>query len=292
MGSIAASDRDGSEKPINVLITGFAPFKRDYPVNPSWEIARSLPDWLPPLRAKTATTTSTSSPPPVEIPPVRLLTHPAPIRVNYKTVRALVPRLWDGDGDAPSSGGEKEEDKRPQIDLALHIGMAGPRLFYSIERRGHREGYKMQDVDGEYLSDRPEEEEEEDDDLPEEEDGERGGEEEGERRKKRWIWAGLPKELLSDLDVEDVLRRWRGHSPKHMDLRISEDAGRYLCDFIYFSSLAHLYKAGRRRSVLFLHVPSDASEHSVAVGRELVLQLVRAMVESEVERRRRDEVGE
>jgi pyroglutamyl-peptidase len=74
-----------------------------------------------------------------------------------------------------------------------------------------------------------------------------------------------------------------------MDLRISEDAGRYLCDFIYFSSLAHLYKTGRRRNVLFLHVPSDASEHSIEVGRELVLQLVRAMVESEVERRRRRE---
>lgn len=43
------------------------------------------------------------------------------------------------------------------------------------------------------------------------------------------------------------------------------------------------------RKVLFLHVPSDASEHSVAVGRELVLQLVRAVVESEMVRRRKAE---
>ena len=70
-----------------------------------------------------------------------------------------------------------------------------------------------------------------------------------------------------------------------MDLRISEDAGHYLCDFIYFSSLAHLYKAGEKRRVLFLHVPSDVSDHSIATGRELVLQLVRAVVESEVVRR-------
>lgn len=41
--------------------------------------------------------------------------------------------------------------------------------------------------------------------------------------------------------------------------------------------------------MLFLHVPSDASEHSVAVGRELVLQLVRAVVESEMVRRRKAE---
>lgn len=81
-----------------------------------------------------------------------------------------------------------------------------------------------------------------------------------------------------------------------MDLRISEDAGHYLCDFIYFSSLAHLYKTGRERKVLFLHVPSDASEQSVVVGRELVLQLVRAVVESEVARhgsfkREKEEAG-
>jgi pyrrolidone-carboxylate peptidase len=67
-----------------------------------------------------------------------------------------------------------------------------------------------------------------------------------------------------------------------VDLRISEDAGHYLCDFTYFSSLAYLYRMGMRRRVLFLHVPSDASEHSVALGRELVLQLVRSIVESEL----------
>jgi pyrrolidone-carboxylate peptidase len=70
-----------------------------------------------------------------------------------------------------------------------------------------------------------------------------------------------------------------------MDLRISEDAGHYLCDFIYFSSLAHLHKSGREGKVLFLHVPADASDHSVALGRELLLQLVRAAVETEVAHR-------
>jgi hypothetical protein len=36
--------------------------------------------------------------------------------------------------------------------------------------------------------------------------------------------------------------------------------------------------------VVFLHVPSDASEHSIATGRELMLQLVRSVVESEMAR--------
>ncbi|AEO53917.1 hypothetical protein MYCTH_2295856 [Thermothelomyces thermophilus ATCC 42464] len=75
---------------------------------------------------------------------------------------------------------------------------------------------------------------------------------------------------------------------RHLDLRISEDAGHYLCDFIYYSSLAHLEKAGERRRVLFLHVPSDASDHSIAVGRELLLQLVRSVAESELARREKE----
>ncbi|KAK3300876.1 uncharacterized protein B0H64DRAFT_25902 [Chaetomium fimeti] len=276
MGSVAADSSE--EQPFTVLITGFGPFKRDYPVNPSWEIVHSLPTHLPPLRAKAphhhypSSSSSSSSPPQQNqqqpaIPPVRLLVHPSPIRVNYQTVRALVPQLWDLDGGAA----------RTRIDAAIHVGMAGPRLFYSIERRGHRDGYGMPDVDGELLGD---------------EDGEGGGEgddknkdKEGGGEGKKRFWKGLPAELETALDVEDVLGRWRGHSPKHMDLRISEDAGHYLCDFIYFSSLAHLEKAGEQRKVLFLHVPSDASEHSIATGRDLLLQLVRSVVESEMAKR-------
>ena len=58
-----------------------------------------------------------------------------------------------------------------------------------------------------------------------------------------------------------------------------------MCDYIYFSSLAHLEKRGEEKRVLFLHVPSDASERSIEIGRELVLQLVRSVVESEMVRR-------
>lgn len=73
-----------------------------------------------------------------------------------------------------------------------------------------------------------------------------------------------------------------------MDLRISEDAGRYLCDFIYFSSMAHLYKQQRSRKVVFFHVPADASERHVAQGQELAMNLIRSVVESEVTRKKRE----
>ncbi|KAK6226857.1 pyroglutamyl peptidase [Colletotrichum tabaci] len=241
-----------SQDEFTVLVTGFGPFKAQYPVNPSWEIARSLPTYLPPLRAKNPKDhpSTSSSSPARPLPPVRILVHPEAIRVNYQTVRALVPQLWD-----PAT--------HPRIDAAVHIGMAGPRLFYSVERRGHRDGYAFPDVDGNRLGDE-------------------------ERRREEgdgWVWHGMPPEIETGLDLEEVLGRWRGHSPEGSDLRISEDAGHYLCDFIYFSSLSLLWKAQKHRRVTFLHVPSDASEESVARGTELTLQLIRSIAESELRRR-------
>jgi pyrrolidone-carboxylate peptidase len=103
----------------------------------------------------------------------------------------------------------------------IHIGMALGRKFYSVERRGHRDGYFMKDVNEELLAD-------------------------VERRKMggdNWIWNGLPEEILSDMNIDDIWRRWRTALPG-LDIRISEDAGKYLCDFIYYSSLAYLTRSG------------------------------------------------
>lgn len=77
-------------------------------------------------------------------------------------------------------------------------------------------------------------------------------------------------------------------SQEGMDLRISEDAGRYLCDFIYYSSLAELWKLQRPRKVVFLHVPADASHQSIEKGRELTVNLIRSIVESEMDKSREE----
>jgi len=65
-----------------------------------------------------------------------------------------------------------------------------------------------------------------------------------------------------------------------VDIRVSEDAGRYLCDFIYFSSLAYLAQKDEERPVVFLHVPVDSDEAAVETGTEVALELIRAMVQS------------
>jgi hypothetical protein len=151
------------------------PFKEQYPLNPSWAIASKLPEYLPPLRK------AAGAPSGPKLPPIRILVHPEPVRVNYQTVRRLVPDLWDLEG---RSG-------RPRIDMAIHIGMAGPQPVYQIERRGHRDGYAMKDVDGEFLRDQDRQA----------------------REGKDWIWHGMPKELETDFDLDDVLERWKKYSP-------------------------------------------------------------------------------
>ncbi|KAE8452722.1 hypothetical protein EG329_013981 [Mollisiaceae sp. DMI_Dod_QoI] len=143
--------------------------------------------------------------------------------------------------------------------------MASGRKFYSIERRAHRDGYHMRDVDNQFLND----------------------ELLHKRLGKEWIWDGLPTELLSAVDVDDVWKRWRVNlmsGGEERDVRVSEDAGRYLCDFIYYSSLAEVERRGEEKRVLFLHVPVEADEGSVRRGVEITVELIRAVVVSRMMR--------
>ncbi|CCC09390.1 hypothetical protein SMACR_05193 [Sordaria macrospora] len=321
----------GGEEEINVLITGFGPFKQEYPHNPSWEIASRLPAVLPSLRAKQPSTVK-----PPFIPRVNLYVHPKPIHVAYKTVRELVPKLWARNfadsSSAPTtaettSEEEQEAPRKSKYDFAIHIGMAGPQPRWAIERLAHRDGYALRDVDGEFLRDK-------DNQLRDD-----------------WVWKGCPTELRTDLDLDVILKKWRGYAPPEFQqssshgtdgagdkagaingtegkgrgggdggkakgqgqngskdgtgaakwygndikgakgdkLVISEDPGRYLCDFIYYSSLAELYKHKAERKVVFLHVPCEMGRDGeyVRIGQELVLGLVRSVAEWLVDEKKR-----
>lgn len=150
------------------------PFREQYPVNPSWEIARRLPSHLPPLRAKDPNVRPGPDSVATDLPAVRILVHPEAIRVNYKTVRGIVPSFWDG------------EYNGHKIDAAIHIGMASTRPMYLLERLAHRTGYAIPDVDGEKLED----------------------EQEG-KHDENWIWHDMPDELESDYDIPNVYLRWK-----------------------------------------------------------------------------------
>lgn len=243
MGSL-----DKSQNEITILVTGFGPFKEHYPRNPSWDIASSLPEYLPPLNAKSSTVVRDGSLP---LPPVRIVVHPEPVRVTYSAVRQLIPKLWQ-----PGFEGVQK------IDYVLHVGMASTKKQYVLERLGHRDDYKLVDLDERLPNQNPSS-----DDYP---------------------WHGVPAQLTTDLDVADIKSRWETYLPDNLTLKSSEDAGHFLCDYIYFNSLATCHRAGQRKRVLFMHVPAVRSEpadlyhESIDLGREVAIQLLRSLVESEL----------
>ncbi|KAJ5822956.1 Peptidase C15 pyroglutamyl peptidase I [Penicillium robsamsonii] len=228
---------DPSLKEISVLITGFGPFKTNL-VNASYLIASSLPSsFLFPDDSDSR---------------VSLHVHPTPIPVAYATVREALPLILE---KFVASHG-----RRP--DLIIHIGIAAPRQYYSVETLAHRDNYNITDVNG------------------------RPGYVDGE---KRWKELGLPPILTPGRATDDpssaspyqpedqFLETWRSFAPKS-DLRISKDAGHYLCDFIFYTSMSLAHLQGQDRNVLFLHVPGGSEDADIEQGRVVTLALIKAMV--------------
>ncbi|EXJ65679.1 uncharacterized protein A1O5_11206 [Cladophialophora psammophila CBS 110553] len=152
-------ETDGASplREVKVLVTGFGPFK-SFLINPSWLIASALPEELYP-------SPSTDSPQKAPDYKITLIVYPSAIRVSYSTVSTTVPTLISTHNP----------------DFVLHIGMAGGRDCYSLETRGHRDNYRIKDVD----------------DC----DGFTWGE-------NRWKTEGVPEVLYVGWDEVDVLARW------------------------------------------------------------------------------------
>lgn len=234
------------------MVTGFGPFLRQFPRNSSWEIASTLPALLP---------ATASSPTPIHIH-----VHHLPIRVAYDTVTDLIPGLL-----------KPHNPMYPPADIILHIGLAAGRDFYTLERGAHSRGFGIiPDVDGKRFSD--------------------------ERAEKRFPRAQFPPTLHTSFDTGDVLERWQGnlgysdskasgteavgeeekHKSPPPDVRLSPDAGNFMCGFIYYNSLAHYFEMKEDdRPVVFLHVPDlSDSKKQLDVGREVAIALIQALVES------------
>ncbi|CAG7999185.1 unnamed protein product [Penicillium olsonii] len=229
-----------SPNEISVLITGFGPFKTNL-VNASYLIASSLPSSFNFSSPDDATRR------------VSLHVHPTPITVAYSAVRDTLPLILEE--FAASNGG-----RRP--DLIIHIGIASPRPHYSVETLAHRDDYLITDVDG------------------------RAGWEDGE---KIWRQMGLPPILIPGRATEDpsskssyqpdeeFLDVWRSFAP-NSNLQISKDAGHYLCDFIFYTSMSLALQQGHDRNILFLHVPGSSEDADIEQGREVALGLIKAMI--------------
>jgi pyroglutamyl-peptidase len=194
-------------------------------------------------------------------PTIRLIVHPTPLRVSYPVVASLVPQLL----------------AHYDPDYVFHIGMAGGRDYYALETRAHRDGYRIRDVDG------------------------RDGYVDGEarwRKEGRADGGLLPDVLECGWSVEDVERRWReelglgkdqeeGEEPR---VKMSVDAGRFLCDFIFYESLSVRWTEATERvgKVVFFHVPGETDEASVQKGARVAEAAIRSVVGSWEEGARRE----
>ncbi|KAJ5160793.1 uncharacterized protein N7482_007797 [Penicillium canariense] len=274
-----------SANEISVLVTGFGPFKTNL-VNASYLIASSLPPsfTFPSPKFKEAGEGEVEQEDEVERR-ISLHVHPFPIPVAYATVREMLPVILEQYAAA-------HDGRRP--DLIIHIGIASPRPYYSVETLAHRDDYNITDIEG------------------------RSGYEDGE---KRWREMGLPPVLSPGLAMEEnednnstgtdvtstgisisasaktrlaipyppddhFLQMWKSLAPENLDLRISQDPGHYLCDFIFYTSLSLAKQQGADRNTLFLHVPGASEDADIERGREIALALIKTMVTCWIDEKR------
>jgi len=142
---------------------------------------------------------------------------------------------------------------KPNYDIILHIGLAHNRTFYTLETLAHRDGYNRKDINGDTMADDT-------------------------------LWNDVYKSaeiLHSSFDTEDVWRRWKAGLMGE-DVRPSDDPGRYLCDFVYYTSLVEYWRHEKEggRPVMFLHVPEGYGEGEVERGRRVAVGLIEALVGS------------
>lgn len=156
----------------------------------------------------------------------------------------------------------------PKPDIVLHIGLAAGRKYFTLEQGAHGRGFdKIPDVDGERFPD--------------------------EAAEKTFPSSEYPSMLKTSFDTSDVLARWKanlGYSSVEgsaededmPDVRLSPDAGNFLCGFIYYNSLAHYHSIrADERPVAFLHVPDlSNSQDNMREGWEIAVALIKALVES------------
>ena len=190
----------------------------------------------------------------LEDPTVKIVVHPDPVRVSYTGASRLYPDLIAQYGDP---------------DFIVHFGVAGGRDHFALETLARRDGYVIKDVD--------------------DRDGRLAGE-------ARWKAAGLPDVLRVGWNAEDVLLRWRknlildGVGPGELGgkelVRMSTDAGKFLCEFLLFESLALRAvedaesQAGKKGKVAFLHVPGPVDRESVARGVKVAEAAIWSLVAS------------
>ncbi|KAJ6536699.1 hypothetical protein DFH09DRAFT_931143 [Mycena vulgaris] len=212
-----------------VLVTGFGPFGT-YKENPSWLAVQTLHD-------KIITTGPRRGKPPkgaakgdaIHLTALNIPTVYAAVLDTLPGLHAqppVLPELY-----TPPTSRPPPEDG---FQLIVHVGVAGPGTLRA-ERLAHKTGYQLPDY---------------------------------ERQSPPIVIGkgtlrgfGSPNygdefadELFTAIDVDALVDELTS-GPDPLALETSDDPGRYLCDFIYYCSLAESQREDRGTPVLFIHCP-------------------------------------
>ncbi|KAG5637978.1 hypothetical protein H0H81_002339 [Sphagnurus paluster] len=258
---------------FHVLVTGFGPFNQ-YEINPSWLAVKPLHNTIISFDPTSAPVGSDQVVVEDQIPSRSIHISALEIPVSYEAILATVPGLH---AHPPLLAASTDPDPPPPpasgYDFIFHIGVAG-RGPLRMERQGHKLGYHMKDADGKLASvvrSSPKDfsRRAEDTLVAENQERERLGmdivESIGDTavRPTRGFGAAyenFPEEISTEIDVTRLVQDLKLSGIEQ--IYTSMDAGHYLCDFIYYCSLAEAkrntnpYDERRRNTqVLFLHIP-------------------------------------
>jgi pyroglutamyl-peptidase len=247
-----------------ILITGFDRFL-SIAVNPSYEIARRLPN--------TITTSSNTT--------AQLIVSGNAIPAKYHELLDLTTKLI--------------EEHKP--DIVLHMGLAHGRTYFAVEKGAEREGYHEVPDESRRVLTRAEnkktfaKEAARLDSTLDLEAAVAGWQ--AETRGIALNLQGAAPGARPGAADEKPKEKGRGKqklkaaadssfkglaSGSQVDVRLSDDVGNYVCGLQYYVSLLEMQKRTGRRDSVFLHVPYLESLEEIQIGVRVTEGLIRALV--------------
>lgn len=288
---------EDDEQPFRVLVTGFGAFSH-YTANPSWLAVKPLHDVVlhsDPLSTPSVVDKKVSKLSDVKSRPRPIHITTLQIPVTYEAVLDVVPGLHERPPVLPASAAPASLlPPESGYDFTFHLGVAG-RGPLRMERVGHKLGYHMKDATGKLASvvrsspkDFSRRGPDEAMSAAEQMERERLGLESSETgtdsvvRPTRGFgqaYENFPDEITTEIDVSRLVQDLKRSGIEQ--IYTSMDAGHYLCDFIYYCSLAEAkrtakpYEKRRNTQVLFLHCapvnqPLSTEEVTEAIKRIVV----------------------
>ena len=106
-------------------------------------------------------------------------------------------------------------------------------------------------------------------------------------------WMDVPMGLNTALDVDAVVSVANASLSKHGAGRSSSkvvqvlphfEAGNLGCGFMYYESLAHCYANGRKRDVLFCHIPRGVEDEDLQRARDAIVSVIGSGIKWLIER--------